>query len=319
MKKPGEPKGVYKALTISRIDLVDRGASFDPETGTGAHVLIAKRDDVEKAVLSSEARTKLPNSSFAVVDAQGVGHLPYKHADGSIDLPHLRNALARLNQTQLSPADKAKAKATLEAAARTHLPSSEAAKMADYQDPEHDMDEDEQEQPKGKKTPTKKGAPVETDIVKAAVAEALAAEVTKREEEVKKREALETEVKKLRDEREREVYIRKASSLPTFGPADTLGEILHLCSKALSKEQYEHLVTKMATAHTAITTSKLMTEIGGSEGADGAADTAITKIATEIRKSNPKLTTEQAYAEALNTPEGRAVYAGWKAAAERGA
>jgi hypothetical protein len=315
MKQPGEPKGVYKALTISRIDLVDRGASFDPETGTGAHVLIAKRDDtpwavdVSKSVLSAATRNKLPNSSFAVVDANGVGHLPYKHADGSIDLPHLRNALARLNQTQLSPADKAKAKAKLEAAARAHLPSHEATKMADtdYEDGEDKMDEDETK-PKGKKAPAKKSDP----DVEAIVTKAVAAEVTKRE-------ALEAEVRKLRDERERETYVAKAEKLPTFGEKTALGEILHACAKALTKEQYAHLVGKMEAAHTAITTSKLMAEVGGNETSSGDTDSPITKIAFEIRKSNPKLTTEQAYAEALNTPEGRAWYADVRTAAERGA
>lgn len=316
MKKPGEPRGVYKALTIERIDLVDRGASFDPTTGEGAHVTIIKRADVEKAVLTSATRHKLPNSSFAVVDANGVGHLPYKHADGSIDLPHLRNALARLNQTQLSPADKAKAKAKLEAAARQHLPSSEAAKMAaDYEDSEQDMDQDEKDaaDAKAKKAKAKKIAePMESEVVKAEVAKAVAAEV-------EKRQALEALVTKMRDERDREAFVAKAAELPTFGTKDKLGEILHLVSKSLSKEQYEFLVSKMAAASKVISESKLLAELGASESGDESPDAAVAKIATEIRKSNPKLTNEQAYAEALTTPEGRAIYAGWKRAAERGA
>lgn len=314
MKKAGEPRGVYKALTIERIDLVDRGASFDPATGEGAHVTIVKRADVEKAVLTTASRNKLPNSSFAVVDANGVGHLPYKHADGSIDLPHLRNALARLNQTQLSPADKAKAKAKLEAAARQHLPSSEAAKMAeDYEDSEQDMEEDKkgEAEMKAKKAKAKKiEEPTESEVSKAE--ERLAVEV-------KKREALEAMVTKMQDERAREAFVAKAAELPTFGTKDKLGEILHLVSKSLSKEQYEFLVSKMAAASKVISESKLLAELGASESGDESPDAAVAKIATEIRKSNPKLTTEQAYAEALTTPEGRAIYAGWKRAAERGA
>ena len=314
MKKAGEPRGVYKALTIERIDLVDRGASFDPATGEGAHVTIVKRADVEKAVLTTASRNKLPNSSFAVVDANGVGHLPYKHADGSIDLPHLRNALARLNQTQLSPADKAKAKAKLEAAARQHLPSSEAAKMAeDYEDSEQDMEEDKkgEAEMKAKKAKAKKiEEPTESEVSKAE--ERLAVEV-------KKREALEAMVTKMQDERAREAFVAKAAELPTFGTKDKLGEILHLVSKSLSKEQYEFLVAKMAAASKVISESKLLAELGASESGDESPDAAVAKIATEIRKSNPKLTTEQAYAEALTTPEGRAIYAGWKRAAERGA
>ena len=49
----------------------------------------------------------LPDSAFAVVEKDYIEgkttdkrarHLPYKDAEGNIDLPHLRNALARLNQ-----------------------------------------------------------------------------------------------------------------------------------------------------------------------------------------------------------------------------
>ena len=72
----------------------------------------------------------LPDSSFAVVepggkkDAQGkttprsLRHFPYKDASGKVDLPHLRNALARLPQSKLSAELKAKAKRVLEAAAK---------------------------------------------------------------------------------------------------------------------------------------------------------------------------------------------------------
>jgi hypothetical protein len=56
----------------------------------------------------------LPDNCFAYIEPGGkkddqgktvpraLRHLPYKNAQGSIDLPHLRNAFARLNQTSLS-------------------------------------------------------------------------------------------------------------------------------------------------------------------------------------------------------------------------
>jgi len=71
----------------------------------------------------------LPDSSFAYIapggdkDAGGktvprsLRSLPYKDAGGAVDLPHLRNALARLGQTSLSPEAQAKAKSVLEEAA----------------------------------------------------------------------------------------------------------------------------------------------------------------------------------------------------------
>lgn len=49
----------------------------------------------------------LPDSSFAVIEPAYIKgettdkrcrHLPYRDSDGKIDLPHLRNALARVNQ-----------------------------------------------------------------------------------------------------------------------------------------------------------------------------------------------------------------------------
>lgn len=72
----------------------------------------------EKAVLSTEARNKLPDSAFLYIDAKGEKHLPYKHADGSIDLAHLRNAIARIPQMKGLSSTK---KASLQARARKLL------------------------------------------------------------------------------------------------------------------------------------------------------------------------------------------------------
>jgi len=64
----------------------------------------------------------LPDGAFAVIgsggqkDDQGkttprtLRHLPHHKADGSLDIPHLRNALARLPQTELSAEDQGAAK-----------------------------------------------------------------------------------------------------------------------------------------------------------------------------------------------------------------
>jgi len=77
----------------------------------------------------------LPDSAFAIILPGGkkdkedktvprsLRMLPYKDIKGKVDLPHLRNALARVNQpkTGLSSAQRAKAKAMLEKLAKTHL------------------------------------------------------------------------------------------------------------------------------------------------------------------------------------------------------
>src|SRR5260370_34664012 len=58
----------------------------------------------------------LPSSSFAYVNGD-IRKLPYKDKDGNVDLPHVRNALARLDQTQGIPeSEKAAIKAKLEKA-----------------------------------------------------------------------------------------------------------------------------------------------------------------------------------------------------------
>lgn len=72
----------------------------------------------------------LPDSCFAVIEPGGrkdsegktvprsLRHLPFKDKNGKVDLPHLRNALARLSQTKLSPELKEKARKKLVEAAK---------------------------------------------------------------------------------------------------------------------------------------------------------------------------------------------------------
>ena len=70
----------------------------------------AEVDTLSAAVWSTAYMNDLPDSCFAWVESGGkkdadgkteprsLRHLPYKTADGKIDLPHLRNAIARLGQ-----------------------------------------------------------------------------------------------------------------------------------------------------------------------------------------------------------------------------
>ena len=67
------------------------------------------------AELSQPQRDKLPDSAFAYIDRQGERHLPIN------DEEHIRNALARFDQTDFeSAAAKTRARRTIEAAARQH-------------------------------------------------------------------------------------------------------------------------------------------------------------------------------------------------------
>jgi hypothetical protein len=49
---------------------------------------------------------------------RSLGHLPYQDKNGKVDKPHLRNALACLNQTKISPELKEKARKKLVEAAK---------------------------------------------------------------------------------------------------------------------------------------------------------------------------------------------------------
>lgn len=111
-----------RRLRLKRISLVDTPAN------EAARVVLFK-SAAEKAEWTAAFVNDLPDSSFAYISPGGekdedgrtkprsLRHLPYKDADGKIDLPHLRNALARLSQTDIPADAKAAAAKKLRAAA----------------------------------------------------------------------------------------------------------------------------------------------------------------------------------------------------------
>lgn len=125
-----------KDLDVTRVSFVGRGSARDPAdtTDTQRH-LVARREDIGRAEWTQAEQNDLPDSAFAVIapggtkDSDGktvprsLRSLPYRGPDGAVDLPHLRNALSRLPQTDLPPPLKAKAAKVLQAAAKTHLKS----------------------------------------------------------------------------------------------------------------------------------------------------------------------------------------------------
>lgn len=75
---------------------------------------------------SNKIRNALPDSAFAATYEAGdkeVRKLPFKDANGKVDVPHLRNALVRVAQrkTNLSPAMRVKAFSGLKEAANKYL------------------------------------------------------------------------------------------------------------------------------------------------------------------------------------------------------
>lgn len=97
----------------------------------------------------TEYINNLPDSCFAVIESGGekdgegkttprsLRHLPYKNGEGNLDADHVRNALARLPQTDLSAELKAEAKRKLCAAAKELKIESEVCNItaADCLDP----------------------------------------------------------------------------------------------------------------------------------------------------------------------------------------
>ena len=91
----------------------EAGAAGDAEQGSEAE---GSDQEVDKAAWSTAFINNLPDSSFLWIEPGGskdgdgkttprsLRHFPYKDASGKIDLPHLRNALARIPQSNV-PAD----------------------------------------------------------------------------------------------------------------------------------------------------------------------------------------------------------------------
>jgi hypothetical protein len=88
-----------------------------------------RKAGVQEAEWGTEYINNLPDDCFAYIEAGGqkdeqgkttprsLRHLPYKNAQGNLDADHVRNALARLDQTEISAEAKAQALKKLCAAA----------------------------------------------------------------------------------------------------------------------------------------------------------------------------------------------------------
>ena len=78
------------------------------------------------AELTTQARDRLRDSSFAYIDREGERHLPINDAD------HVRNAISRFNQTdfQSKTAKHAAARRILDAAKRYDIEVDDASDVA---------------------------------------------------------------------------------------------------------------------------------------------------------------------------------------------
>lgn len=88
----------------------------EDEANAQVEALYANEPDADKATWTAAQINDLPDSSFLYIDTdaatgkddggltvpRSARYFPYKDADGVVDLPHLRNALARIPQSNLS-------------------------------------------------------------------------------------------------------------------------------------------------------------------------------------------------------------------------
>lgn len=123
-----EPEELAVALRNGEIRSLIEGGEMKSGTSVKAEVFLDGRSIAEaitssrqqegelRAVWSTAYMNDLPDSAFLYVEPGGakdsdgkttprtLRHFPYKDASGKVDLPHLRNALARIPQSDL-PAD----------------------------------------------------------------------------------------------------------------------------------------------------------------------------------------------------------------------
>ena len=122
------------------VSLLDKAGPDDGGLGDEGMTTGGKRKTLseQKAVWTTKYVNDLPNSSFLYVESgedDGDGkrvprskrHFPYKDANGKVDLAHLRNAIARIPQSNAPGLDDAK-KASLQARARRMLESADDGK-----------------------------------------------------------------------------------------------------------------------------------------------------------------------------------------------
>jgi len=144
-------EGQYCVVKGTRDNPIETEKCHATEEAAKAHMaaLYASEPEMEaeesKAVWDTAYVNNLPDSAFLYVESGGdkddegktvprsMRHFPYKNAEGAVDLPHLRNAIARIPQSNAPGLDKE----ALQKRARSLLAKETESK-------EDNMDEDEE-------------------------------------------------------------------------------------------------------------------------------------------------------------------------------
>jgi hypothetical protein len=322
---------------ITRVDLVDRGASYDPETGEGSKVLIYKRadpealDDIDKRKMRRAEINDLPDRAFAYIEPGGEKDEQGKTTPRSLrhfpihDSAHIRNALARLART--TPAIRAKARPKIEAAARREgigKPAEEKRAMkaltvdqlaevealfqrwvttnaaADEED--LDVTDSERPQPPGEPEPEPEPEP--------AVSKRLAD--LERSNAVLKRELAEAQAvaKRERDQRAEDQYRRQAGDYAVLGIKPDDWGVLREVDEKLSPEVQKRVREVLGRARAELEHAPHFVPIGKDGG--GVADAwGRLEALRDARVAKANVSPDEAMTQILDTPEGKAMYADW--------
>jgi hypothetical protein len=321
---------------ITRVDVVDRGASYDPISGDGSKVLIYKRadpealEDVDKRKMRRAEINDLPDRDFAYIEPGGEKDDQGKTTPRSLrhfpihDAPHIRNALARLAHT--TPAIRAKARRKIEAAARREgigKPAEEKKTMkALTVDQLAEVEalfqrwvttnaaDEEALEVTDAKEPQPPGEPEPEPEPEPAVSKRLAD--LERSNAVLKRELAEAQAvaKRERDQRAEDQYRRQAADYAVLGiKADDWG-VLREVDEKLSPEVQKRVREVLGRARAELEASPQFVPIGKDGG--GAADAwGRLEALRDARVQKANVSPDQAMTQILDTPEGKAMYADW--------
>ena len=150
----GEFTGTVLAKGIDFVELSLVAIPADPEAGLSQAILNSlktekKEADLQEAEWDRKFINDLPDVAFAAISPggekedgktvpRGLRHLPHHKMDvtsgtanNTVDIPHLRNALARVSQTKIPMALRKKAVAHLEAHAKELLKTNEEEQLKD--------------------------------------------------------------------------------------------------------------------------------------------------------------------------------------------
>lgn len=131
--KGGGTEQMCDALAVATANKQIKESSMDPGE------IFETIASLDEATWSAKFINDLPDSSFLHIEKGGekdnegrttprsLRHFPVRDAQGEVDLPHLRNALARIPQSNLPESVKDKCVKAARALAKKHLPSYQEA------------------------------------------------------------------------------------------------------------------------------------------------------------------------------------------------